>query len=269
MHKLGFHHKCYQKGVYVNGHERPDVIAYYQIFFQKVTELEQLMSKWYDEDCKIRTFPQLVNDNYEEACITMVVDMHHDGFWDAKKLLEQVKWTINIFERTHSKCIFAFNNVTSHTAFAEDALVASKMNLGPGGSVSKMQNTHYKRSSKIENNNKNNGDDEPAEGDGQLNLGNYYKNVQLVDLWDKYLIHQYECDEFFESLQKIESVDEVSHLQNYMLNVPMDVGKTCLNRENARIRKKGPTSFFQSSFRILEEENEENLVDPIWLRKFM
>ncbi|RHZ85170.1 hypothetical protein Glove_71g69 [Diversispora epigaea] len=35
---------------------------------------------------------------------------------------------------------------------------------------------------------------------------------ELVDLWDKCLIRQCERDEFFESLQKIESVDEVYEL---------------------------------------------------------
>ncbi|RHZ85393.1 hypothetical protein Glove_66g93 [Diversispora epigaea] len=37
-------------------------------------------------------------------------------------------------------------------------------------------------------------------------------NVQLVDLWDECLIPQYERDEFFESLQKIESADEIYEL---------------------------------------------------------
>ena len=52
---------------------------------------------------------------------------------------------INVFERTHPECvtIFAFDNATSHTAFVENALVASKMNLGPGESVPKMQNTTW------------------------------------------------------------------------------------------------------------------------------
>ncbi|RHZ77936.1 hypothetical protein Glove_168g173 [Diversispora epigaea] len=35
---------------------------------------------------------------------------------------------------------------------------------------------------------------------------------QLVGLWDKYLIHQYNRVEFFESLQKIESADKVFEL---------------------------------------------------------
>ncbi|RHZ70124.1 hypothetical protein Glove_275g46 [Diversispora epigaea] len=65
-------------------------------------------------------------------------------------------------------------------------------------------------------------------------------SLQLVNLWDKCLIHQYELesDEVYELLSQ-----EVS--------------------QNNRIRKKRPTPFFQSSFQLLEEENEENLVDPI------
>ena len=35
--------------------------------------------------------------------------------------------------RTAHKALFAFDNETSHAAFAADALVASPMNLGPGG----------------------------------------------------------------------------------------------------------------------------------------
>ncbi|RHZ85138.1 hypothetical protein Glove_71g108 [Diversispora epigaea] len=72
----------------------------------------------------------------------------------------------------------------------------------------------------------------------------------------------------------VESVDEVYELLSHEVSrlqelyfkhavLTMDVGKTCLNRG---IR---PTFFFQSSFQLLEKENEENLVDPIWLRKFM
>ena len=37
--------------------------------------------------------------------------------------------------------LFAFDNATAHTAFAENALLSSKMNLFPGGSVPKMRDT--------------------------------------------------------------------------------------------------------------------------------
>ncbi|CAG8776622.1 22679_t:CDS:2, partial [Gigaspora rosea] len=54
-----------------------------------------------------------------------------------------VQWAINIFERTHPGCIglFAFNNAMSHIAFAEDALVALRINFGSGSFVPKMRDT--------------------------------------------------------------------------------------------------------------------------------
>ena len=53
-----------------------------------------------------------------------------------KHLLEQIKYkAILIFEALYSNCIavFAFNNSSNHSAFSEDALITSRMNLGPGG----------------------------------------------------------------------------------------------------------------------------------------
>ncbi|RHZ88617.1 hypothetical protein Glove_21g175 [Diversispora epigaea] len=65
---------------------------------------------------------------------------------------------------------------------------------------------------------------------------------ELVNLWDKCLIHQYERDEFFEFIKKRALIEKM------------------IEFEKIGIR---PTSFFQSSFHLLEEENEENLVGPI------
>ncbi|CAG8648645.1 16006_t:CDS:2, partial [Cetraspora pellucida] len=138
-----------------------DVVAYRQVFLQKVSEYEQLMSKWYDEDCKIRTYPLLADgekehiwvthdkstfhvndgpramwgsekeqplrkkeiglgihvsdfltemigplrDDLEEARAMIVLGSHHDGYWDAKKLIIQVRQAIDIFKRTHPGCV--------------------------------------------------------------------------------------------------------------------------------------------------------------------
>ncbi|CAG8464817.1 16305_t:CDS:2, partial [Cetraspora pellucida] len=199
MQKLGFYYKCHQQGVYVDGHERPDVVAYCHIFLQKVAEFDRFVSKWHDKGCEFRTFLWLSNgekehvwvthdettfhaydgpcavwcpeeeqplrkkrlglgihisdfmmemieplkDKEEEACVTMVLGARHNGFWDMEKLHQQVKRVIKIFERTHPGCvgIFAFDNATSHTSFAKDALLASRMNLGPGEAVPKMRDT--------------------------------------------------------------------------------------------------------------------------------
>ena len=39
--------------------------------------------------------------------------------------------------------LFAFDNSTCHAAFNKDALVASKMNLNPGGKQPLMQDTYF------------------------------------------------------------------------------------------------------------------------------
>ncbi|CAG8852946.1 1836_t:CDS:2, partial [Gigaspora margarita] len=83
----------------------------------------------------------LLRDNLEEAREMIVLGSRYDGYWDAKKLIIQVKQAINIFERTYPGCLFAFDNATAYTAFAEDALLSSKINLFLDGSVLKMQNT--------------------------------------------------------------------------------------------------------------------------------
>ncbi|CAG8823881.1 20874_t:CDS:2, partial [Gigaspora margarita] len=143
------------------------------------------MSKWYDEDCKIRTYSLLANgkkehiwvtydeftfhindgphamwgpekeqplrkkriglsihvsdfliemirplrNDLEEAHAMIVLGLRHDRFWDAKKLIIQ------------SIGLFVFDNTTTHTAFAKDALLSSKMNLFLSGSVLKMWDT--------------------------------------------------------------------------------------------------------------------------------
>ncbi|RHZ85120.1 hypothetical protein Glove_71g58 [Diversispora epigaea] len=99
------------------------------------------------------------------------------------------------------------------------------------------------------------------------NYESYYskshRRVQLVNLWDKCLIHQHErvgsADEVYELLSQ-----EVSRLQELYVKCAK-IYRWMLERQNDQIRKKGiqPISFFQSSFQLLEEENEENLVGPI------
>ncbi|CAG8841710.1 34657_t:CDS:2, partial [Gigaspora margarita] len=83
-----------------------------------------------------------LKDDQKKAC---VLGTNRDGYWDSVKLLKQVQQAIKIFERTHSECvgIFAFDNATFHKAFSEDALVASKMNLGPSGLAPKMCETMW------------------------------------------------------------------------------------------------------------------------------
>ncbi|CAG8610847.1 3017_t:CDS:2 [Diversispora eburnea] len=78
-----------------------------------------------------------LKDEYNIARVTMVLDANSDGYWNGEKLVIQLLCAIDIFEHAHPNCIviWAFDNATSHTAFAANALVASKMNKGPSGAV--------------------------------------------------------------------------------------------------------------------------------------
>ena len=59
-----------------------------------------------------------------------------EGYWTSEYLINQVKTNaIPIFETLFPNCIglFAFDNSSNYAAFKSDALIASKMNLKPGG----------------------------------------------------------------------------------------------------------------------------------------
>ncbi|CAG8853412.1 7887_t:CDS:2, partial [Gigaspora margarita] len=112
LHKLGFRYKYYLKDVYIDGHERPDVVAYRQVFLQK-----------YDKDCKIRTYPLLADREKEHIWeqplkkIGMGLGIHISDF-----LTEMIR-------PLRDDRLFAFDNAITHMAFDEDALLSSKMNL--------------------------------------------------------------------------------------------------------------------------------------------
>ncbi|RHZ70073.1 hypothetical protein Glove_275g6 [Diversispora epigaea] len=81
-----------------------------------------------------------------------------------------------------------------------------------------------------------------------------HRRVQLVDLWDKCLIYQCQCE--------LKSADEVYELllQKVSLLQELYVKSSIIHRKWSNSKKRiRPTSFFQ----LLEDENEENLVGPI------
>ncbi|EXX72380.1 hypothetical protein RirG_069840 [Rhizophagus irregularis DAOM 197198w] len=82
----------------------------------------------------------------EEAQCFLKPGINQKGYWTAKHLLEQIECkAIPIFEALYPDCIavFAFDNISNHTAFSKDALVASRMNLNPGGKQPVMRNTYF------------------------------------------------------------------------------------------------------------------------------
>lgn len=85
----------------------------------------------------IKNYPNIP----QKARVYLIPGKNQEGYWTINHLLEQVKSkAIPIFETLFSICIavFAFDNSSNYAAFLPDALVASKMNLFPGGKQSVM-----------------------------------------------------------------------------------------------------------------------------------
>ena len=71
----------------------------------------------------------------------------NEGYWDGQKLLEQIeRKAIPIAEALYPgyQFLFLFDNATSHSVYAKDALIASKMNKGDGGQQPLLRNGWYK-----------------------------------------------------------------------------------------------------------------------------
>ncbi|CAG8802283.1 8666_t:CDS:2, partial [Gigaspora rosea] len=101
----------YQKGIYMDGHKREDIVAYHKVFLQDMKKYERLMLKWNGINCDVCEEPNLLpetigrlKDEEGEARSIMQLGVNNDGYWDGKKLLFQVKNALLIFERTQLEC---------------------------------------------------------------------------------------------------------------------------------------------------------------------
>ncbi|CAG8675614.1 7579_t:CDS:2, partial [Paraglomus brasilianum] len=73
--------------------------------------------------------------------VRVLQSIQADGYWKAEHMIEQLmNRAIPIFEIIHPGCIgvFCFDQSTNHNAMAEDALVVTRMNLGPGKKQAKL-----------------------------------------------------------------------------------------------------------------------------------
>lgn len=81
-----------------------------------------------------------------EAVEILEYEKNNDGYWDGAKLLWQVmEKALPIAEVLYPRysILFMFDNATSHSVYAEDALCAHKINKGPGGKQVKLRNGWY------------------------------------------------------------------------------------------------------------------------------
>ncbi|EXX66968.1 hypothetical protein RirG_118670 [Rhizophagus irregularis DAOM 197198w] len=76
----------------------------------------------------------------------VICSIQTDGYWKSEHMLDQlVHQAIPIFEILHPGCVgvFCFDQSTNHNAMAADALIATRMNLSPGGAQPKMRDGWY------------------------------------------------------------------------------------------------------------------------------
>ncbi|CAG8530208.1 16373_t:CDS:2 [Cetraspora pellucida] len=124
----------------------------------KIKEYERLMPKWIDINCEVCEEPHLLSAPKGEQLLRkkeLGKGLHISKFLvetigrlkdeeeEASLMMQLVKKAIEIFERSHPRCVgvWAFDNATSHTLMAPDALVATRINLKPDGMQPKMRDT--------------------------------------------------------------------------------------------------------------------------------
>ena len=65
-----------------------------------------------------------------------LLEYSKDNYWTGNEMVEHAVYVVlPIFRYAFSGCLalFAFDNASNHYTFSEDALVAKRMNLNPGG----------------------------------------------------------------------------------------------------------------------------------------
>lgn len=199
MYREGFRYVKHQKGIYVDGHERPDVVEYRQkVFIPAIRSYQPRIVEYEVGNCAKEVAKVLANDRpieilfhdesafqahdaqekswvldsqhqlrkkgvgrgihrsdfigptggwCKEAGVQIKYGKNHDGYWTGDDVCKQLEEkAIPALENQHPNCqlLFIFDNSSGHASFASDALVASRMNLGPGGkNVKVMRNGWY------------------------------------------------------------------------------------------------------------------------------
>ena len=222
LHDLGFEILQRSKGVFIDGHERPDVVESRVKFLRTMTECGFLradnapteeaaralptdvthMSKeegekrivWFHDESAYNTtedtstlwgekgklpikpkgrgssimvsefieendgYLALSDEQYEfevgnrgedvdkSACAILEIGEQREGYWNNDRFMEQMEKAVKIAEVKYPSSqgyhhIWCLDHSCGHTAFAEDALIANKMNKGPGGKQPKMRDT--------------------------------------------------------------------------------------------------------------------------------
>ncbi|GES98821.1 hypothetical protein PHYBLDRAFT_144584 [Rhizophagus clarus] len=166
MHFWGYKYDEKKKGVYYDGHERPDVVEYRKEWLKRMFEYKKSMKDFDGDMLDVVLEPQLKPEEKEidEDILRSkhigrsimvsaflcpcygLLQLSDEQLQKSEHMLDQlVHQAIPIFEILHPGCtgVFCFDQSTNHNAMAGDALVATKMNLSPGGKQPKMRDGWY------------------------------------------------------------------------------------------------------------------------------
>ncbi|KAB5590521.1 hypothetical protein CTheo_6045 [Ceratobasidium theobromae] len=144
MLQLGFKHDTYCKGIYMDGHEQEDVVAYRKGFLDKG---EALLCQ---KGCGhlVRVLDIIVEGTGRLVLSEQEVEMQkalpeNQRIKDMLQLIAQIKDAIKIFEFKYlgAQMLLFVDQSSSHNAYANDALNARKMNVNPSGKQPIMHNT--------------------------------------------------------------------------------------------------------------------------------
>ena len=84
----------------------------------------------------------------KSALKILKIGEQQEGYWNSERFMKQVAEGVKIAEVKYLPSqgyhhIWCFDHSCGHTAYAENALIASKMNKGPGGKQPKMRDTMW------------------------------------------------------------------------------------------------------------------------------
>ncbi|KAG1883732.1 hypothetical protein F4604DRAFT_1575373 [Suillus subluteus] len=126
LHLEGFQFMAYKKGLYFDGHNQPD-----------------LRKKGVGQGLHQSSIICSTVGHLEEAARTIEYSKNYEGYWNGEMFIVQLHdKIIPAFECTHGpgyQVLFLIDNSQGHSAYADDVLLISCMNINLGGKQAQMK----------------------------------------------------------------------------------------------------------------------------------
>jgi hypothetical protein len=114
LKRLGYELTTVKKGIYVDGHERPDVVDYHKTFLNAIAENKHLRNMYDDKDLEI--IPPTLNPGTTEQ---KHIPVHHDESIFRSNELQQRVWVmggkIPLRKKGQGKVIHVLDFITEET----------------------------------------------------------------------------------------------------------------------------------------------------------